>query len=226
MSIYIICMVETYYVNFMRMVLSRFFHQNLFAFAKSISTRFSCKPFCMQSVSLEPFCLYSVVAEAGHVQTRHLQQMTCSDVIGRNDAQSKALDPLGGKAWVQVANASDYSVGDILKTEDLEVKVIDIRVQYVQLDRLLGRRQASRLTKSFTTADPHVWCPHFLDKWAEFWNGDFGDEENPEDAYLHLLPEIEPNHLVPLTWTDWVRALKSAKSSSMRGIPTVGEFLN
>ena len=49
----------------------------------------------MQSVSLEPFCLYSVVAEAGHVQTRHLQQMTCSDVIGRNDAQSKALDPLG-----------------------------------------------------------------------------------------------------------------------------------
>ena len=82
-------------MNFMRMVLSRFFHQNLFAFAKSISTRFSCKPFCMQSVSLEPFCLYSVVAEAGHVQTRHLQQMTCSDVIGRNDAQSKALDPLG-----------------------------------------------------------------------------------------------------------------------------------
>ena len=102
MSIYIICMVETYYVNFMRMVLSRFFHQNLFAFAKSISTRFSCKPFCMQSVSLEPFCLYSVVAEAGHVQTRHLQQMTCSDVIGRNDAQSKALDPLGNVKCVDI----------------------------------------------------------------------------------------------------------------------------
>lgn len=34
---------------------------------------------------------------------------------------------------------------------------------------------------------------------------------------MHLLPEIEPNHLVPLTWTDWVRALKSAKSTSMRG---------
>ena len=45
-----------------------------------------------------------------------------------------------GKAWIQVVNVNDYSIGNILKDEDLEVRVIDIRGQYIQFNRMLSRR--------------------------------------------------------------------------------------
>jgi len=45
-----------------------------------------------------------------------------------------------GKAWIQVVNVNDYSIGDILKDEDFEVRVNHIRGQYIQFNRMLSRR--------------------------------------------------------------------------------------
>ena len=34
--------------------------------------------------------------------------------------------------------------------------------------RMLTRRQAAHLCKSYTTVDPSVWAPHFLQKWSQY----------------------------------------------------------
>ena len=122
-----------------------------------------------------------------------------------------------GKAWFTVLNVSDFCIGDCLRSDDLSVKILEVRDEYVHVDRLLSRRQASRLTKTFTTADPNVWCPHFMQKWSAFWNRDLDDDSVSSDEFLPLLPQRTPRRLGPLTWDDWVRALKCAKSHSMRG---------
>ena len=122
-----------------------------------------------------------------------------------------------GKAWIQVNNCNDFEKDDILYNGQLQVRVMDKKDNYLQVNRLLSRREAAGLTKTFTTANPEIWCPHFLDKWAEYWKRDDGDTDVPSDEFLHLLPQQVPQSLGPLCWEQWSRALKSAKSSSMRG---------
>ena len=53
-----------------------------------------------------------------------------------------------GKAWFTILNVSDFGVGDCLSSDDLSVKILEIRDEYIHVDRLLSRRQASRLRHS------------------------------------------------------------------------------
>ena len=122
-----------------------------------------------------------------------------------------------GKAWILVTNTEDFEVGDLLCNQQLQVTILDKRDNYLQVNRLLSRREAAGLVKTFTTADPERWCPHFLDKWSEFWQRDVDADEASSDEYLHLLPQSPPQSLGPLSWEHWTRALKSAKTGSMRG---------
>ena len=123
-----------------------------------------------------------------------------------------------GKAWIGIRNPQDFTVGDVLHTGNLQVTVQAILDGKLQVNHLLSRRQAAALHKSFVTADPNVWCPNFLDRWDTFWKRD--DEETPLDfgPYLNLLPDLPERTLPPLSLEDWKVALRSAKTSSMRGI--------
>ncbi len=123
-----------------------------------------------------------------------------------------------GKAWIGIRNPQDFTVGDTLYTGDLQVNVQSITDSKLQVDHLLSRRQAVALRKNFVTADPNVWCPNFLSEWDTFWKRD--DQETSLDfgPYLNLLPNFPERSLPPLSLEDWKFALKSAKSSSMRGV--------
>ena len=106
----------------------------------------------------------------------------------------------------------------MLYTSDLQVIVQSVSDSKLQVNHLLSGRQAAALRKSFVTADPNVWCPNFLSQWDTFWKRD--DEETSLDfgPYLNSLPNFPERSLPPLSLEDWKFALRSAKSSSMRGV--------
>ena len=86
----------------------------------------------------------------------------------------------------------DFEVRDLLCNQQLQVTILDKRDNYLQVNRLLSRIEAAGLVKTFITADPERWCPHFLDKWSEFWLRDVDADEATSDEYLHgaIFPSV------------------------------------
>ena len=76
-----------------------------------------------------------------------------------------------GKSWFHVVNHFAFKVGDMLEGEDFTVKLLEKQGDSLHVDKLLTRRQAAHLCKTFVTSDPDVWAPHFLSKCPIFGTG-------------------------------------------------------
>ena len=121
-----------------------------------------------------------------------------------------------GKFWIKVSNPSDFPVGCLLQGDRFQVQVLHTEADYVQVDRLLTRREASQLYRSFVSAEPEVWTEHFLSQWNSFWNRPVVEQE-AIDQVLQSMPHYPPLEFPPLSLEDWRRALKSARKRTMRG---------
>ena len=123
-----------------------------------------------------------------------------------------------GKSWFHVVNHFAFKVGDMLEGEDFTVKLLEKQGDSLHVDKLLTRRQAAHLCKTFVTSDPDVWAPHFLSKWSDFWNRD-----DPNDVRTEHVPFLEAMEATPevdfgpLTLSHWHQALRTSKSSTMCG---------
>ena len=125
-----------------------------------------------------------------------------------------------GLEWIKLSNPFDFPIGSEVCVGRRNVKVVAVAQDSIQLTDRLTRREASNLHRTFTTADPQVWAPHFLAKWEHFWRSDslVDPEESTVQQVLQSLPTFPQDSLAPLCWDDWVVAVHSAKKKTMRGI--------
>ena len=93
-----------------------------------------------------------------------------------------------GKAWIQVLNPQDFPLGCVLYGDSAEVKIIDKQADSLQFDRLLSRKEASSLFRSFVSAEPEVWTDHFLSHWSTYWN-----RPTVEDDAIQEVMQAMPN---------------------------------
>lgn len=93
-----------------------------------------------------------------------------------------------GKAWIQVLNPQDFPLGCVLYGDSAEVKIIDKQADSLQFDRLLSRKEASSLFRSFVSAEPEVWTDHFLSQWSTYWN-----RPTVEDDAIQEVMQAMPN---------------------------------
>ena len=96
-----------------------------------------------------------------------------------------------GKSWIKVSNSSDFPVGCTLQGDGFQVRVLHTEADYMQVDRLLTRREASQLYRSFVSAEPEVWTEHFLSQWTCFWNRPVV-EQDAVDQVLQAMPHYPP----------------------------------
>ena len=123
-----------------------------------------------------------------------------------------------GKSWFHVVNHFAFNVGDMLEGEDFTVKLLEKQGDSLHVDKLLTRRQAAHLCKTFVTSDPDVWAPHFLSKWSDFWNRDDPNEVRTEHVpFLEAMEATPEVDFGPLTLSHWHQALRTSKSSTMCG---------
>ena len=121
-----------------------------------------------------------------------------------------------GKAWIKVLNSQDFPVGCTLLGDQLCVCVVSKVEDSLQVDRLLTRKEASSLFRSFVSAEPEVWSSHFLEQWNTFWNRPQVAQESISEI-VQAMPQIPPIPFQPLCLCDWRKALKSARKRTMRG---------
>ena len=118
--------------------------------------------------------------------------------------------------YIQVRNPDDYPVGCTLCGNDVSVTVISKQAEHLQVDRLLTRKEAASLFRTFVSAEPEIWCGHFLDQWNSFWNRPQVEEDSIHEV-IQAMPSFPPVQTKPLSLEDWRSALKSAKKRTMRG---------
>ena len=96
-----------------------------------------------------------------------------------------------GKAWIKVLNPQDFPIGCALSGDRLSVEVLTRNEDFLQVNRLLTRREASSLFRSFVSAEPEVWSSHFLEQWNTFWNRPQVSTESIGEV-IRALPQIPP----------------------------------
>jgi hypothetical protein len=121
-----------------------------------------------------------------------------------------------GKAWIQVLNPQDFPLGCVLYGDSAEVKIIDKQADSLQFDRLLSRKEASSLFRSFVSAEPEVWTDHFLSQWSTYWNRPTVEDDAIQEV-MQAMPNFPQMVFPPLQLQDWKRALRSARKRTMRG---------
>ncbi len=162
----------------------------------------------------------SWVAEGGSLPFRLVRDPKKPPVVDMTVQIPVKLAPQrwsqAGKAWIKVLNPQDFPIGCTLLGDRLSVEVLTQSEDFIQVNRLLTRREASSLFRSFVSAEPEVWSSHFLEQWNTFWNRPQVSTESIGEV-IQALPQIPPILHQPLCLSDWHRALKSARKRTMRG---------
>ena len=104
-----------------------------------------------------------------------------------------------GKAWIKVLNPQDFPIGCTLLGDRLSVEVLTQSEDFIQVNRLLTRREASSLFRSFVSAEPEVWSSLFLEQWNTFWNRPQVSTESIGEV-IQALPQIPPILHQPLSF--------------------------
>ena len=162
----------------------------------------------------------SWVAEGGSLPFRLVRDPKKPPVVDMTVQIPVKLAPQrwsqAGKAWIKVLNPQDFPIGCTLLGDRLSVEVLTQSEDFIQVNRLLSRREASSLFRSFVSAEPEVWSSHFLGQWNTFWNRPQVSTESIGEV-IQALPQTPPILHQPLCLSDWHRALKSARKRTMRG---------
>ena len=161
-------------------------------------------------------------SQGGSMAFRLLRDQALPPVLDLTISKEVQLSPQRwspfGKAWIQVRNIQDFPLGSVLSSGDLQVTVIDSSPQHLQLSQPVSRRQASRLSRSFVSADPAEWAPVFLQHWEHFWISSDPVVHEDLGPILQSCPQVPTSHLPPLSFEDWQLAVRSAKKKTMRGV--------